>query len=263
MKKRRIRMLGFVFLVMLLVGCGSATETSEVGNQSAALGGQESVSGVIPKDSEAETQGNESEEKKAEIKGSETKAATQSNKIKETQAATQSNKAKETKAAEEIKSKEALSGKSFISEAEAREIARKDAGVKEKDIADIRVKLEKDDGIWEYEVEFYAGNQEYDYEIHAETGKILNRDMEIEEDFYFSKKIDSSDKGERLSKEDVKQLILKKVPGASEQEIRLHLDYEDGAAVYEGSLVHKGIEYDFELDAKSGVILEWEQERED
>ncbi|MCI8844614.1 MAG: peptidase, partial [Oscillospiraceae bacterium] len=30
----------------------------------------------------------------------------------------------------------------------------------------------------EYEVEFYAGSMEYEYEINAETGSIISRDIE-------------------------------------------------------------------------------------
>ena len=38
--------------------------------------------------------------------------------------------------------------------------------------------LEKDDGRWEYQVEFCYGTMEYEYEIDAYTGAILSRDME-------------------------------------------------------------------------------------
>ena len=73
-----------------------------------------------------------------------------------------------------------------ISEDEAKEIVLKDAGVSEKDISGIRIKLEKDDGIWQYEVDFYAGDKEYDYNIDADTGKILSKDMEIDDDLYWN-----------------------------------------------------------------------------
>ena len=69
---------------------------------------------------------------------------------------------------------------------EAKEIVLKDAGVSEKDISGIRIKLEKDDGIWQYEVDFYAGDKEYDYNIDADTGKILSKDMEIDDDLYWN-----------------------------------------------------------------------------
>lgn len=64
-----------------------------------------------------------------------------------------------------------------------------------------------------------------------------------------------------LSEEEAVKLALEKVPQASKDNIRIHLDYEDGKPVYEGSIVYKGVEYDFEIDAATGTILEWEQER--
>lgn len=64
-----------------------------------------------------------------------------------------------------------------------------------------------------------------------------------------------------LSEEEAVKLALEKVPQASKDNIRIHLDYENGKPVYEGSIVYKGVEYDFEIDAATGTILEWEQER--
>lgn len=142
-----------------------------------------------------------------------------------------------------------------ISEEEAKKIALQDAGLAEEEITGIRVKLEYDNGIQEYEVDFYAADKEYDYEIHAETGAILRKDMEIENDFHKSDTLAA-----RISEEEVIKLALEKVPGASEKDVRIHLDHDDGKTIYEGSIVYEGVEYDFEIDADSGVILEWEKE---
>ena len=57
-----------------------------------------------------------------------------------------------------------------IGQDRALEIALEHAGVNESDITQQRVELSNDDGVKEYEVEFYAGNQEYDYDIDAATG---------------------------------------------------------------------------------------------
>lgn len=142
-----------------------------------------------------------------------------------------------------------------ISEEEAKKIALQDAGLTEEEITGIRVKQEYDNGIQEYEVDFYAGDKEYDYEIHAETGAILRKNMEIENDFHRS---DTS--AARISEEEAIKLALEKVPGASEKDVRIHLDHDDGKTIFEGSIVYEDVEYDFEIDADSGVILEWEKE---
>ena len=70
-----------------------------------------------------------------------------------------------------------------ITETQAREIALQDAGVSEDEITGILIKKEKENGRDIYDVEFYVGQQEYDYEIDILDGKILEKDYEIETDF--------------------------------------------------------------------------------
>lgn len=65
----------------------------------------------------------------------------------------------------------------LISEEEAKEIALKDAGVNKEDLSYILINLETDNGVDEYEVEFYSDKMEYEYNIDASTGEILNRDI--------------------------------------------------------------------------------------
>lgn len=69
--------------------------------------------------------------------------------------------------------------KAMISEEEAKSIALKDAGVKETDATILSVKQEIDDGVEEYEVDFKVGTTEYDYTIDAISGKILEKDVDV------------------------------------------------------------------------------------
>lgn len=68
-----------------------------------------------------------------------------------------------------------------ISAAEAKAIALAHAGLTADQVKGLRAEYDRDDGRPEYEVEFRVGNWEYDYEIHAETGKILNWEKEIDD----------------------------------------------------------------------------------
>ncbi len=144
---------------------------------------------------------------------------------------------------------------SLIPENEAKSIALKDAGITEDQTSGIRVKLERDDGVQQYEVEFYAGDKEYDYEIDAVTGNILNKDMDIEDDFQKSGASDAS-----ISEDEARKIALNEVSGAGENDIRIHQDKDDGRTIYEGTIVYKERKYEFEIDANSGKILEWEEE---
>lgn len=75
-----------------------------------------------------------------------------------------------------------------------------------------------------------------------------------------SSQISTAPQEVNLSEEQAKKIALQKVPGASESNISVHLDYEDGRRIYEGAIVYENIKYEFEIDAVSGSILSWEQE---
>ena len=64
-----------------------------------------------------------------------------------------------------------------------------------------------------------------------------------------------------ISMEEAKSIALARVQGASEQNMSIKLDYDDGWYVYEGEIMYDGMEYEFDIDANSGTILKWEQER--
>ena len=68
-----------------------------------------------------------------------------------------------------------------ISAAEAKSIALAHAGLTEAQVKGLRAEYDRDDGRLEYDVEFRVGNMEYEYEILAETGKILSWDKEIDD----------------------------------------------------------------------------------
>lgn len=67
-----------------------------------------------------------------------------------------------------------------IGEDAALKIALEDAGLSESDVEVTKNKLDMDDGVTEYEIEFRKGTVEYDYSIEAFNGKILEKDSEDE-----------------------------------------------------------------------------------
>lgn len=68
-----------------------------------------------------------------------------------------------------------------IAKEEAIAIALKDAGFTEDQVTALRAEFGYDGVRPEYEVEFHQGNYEYDYEIHAESGAILSKDISRED----------------------------------------------------------------------------------
>lgn len=131
-----------------------------------------------------------------------------------------------------------------------------DAKLTEEELTGLRIKKDRDDGKTVYEVELYVDAEEYSYEIDADTAKILEQDYEVEDD-YDKEPADP----DAMTREDAVQIILDKVEGATEMDIRIKYERDDGKDIYEGSLVYEGTEYEFELNAKDGQILEWSEER--
>ena len=142
-----------------------------------------------------------------------------------------------------------------ISEDDAKKIALKDANVSESEVNGIRINQKIDDGISLYEVDFYAGNKEYEYEISAQDGSIRSKDTDIDNDFGSTAQNNAG-----VSLDKAKKTALSKVKGATEKDIRIHSEYDDGRQIYEGSIVYKDMEYDFEIDSETGNIISWEAE---
>lgn len=144
-----------------------------------------------------------------------------------------------------------------ITEEEAKAAALSDAGVNESDVSLIRVKKDWDDGRDIYEVEFYVDREEYDYDIDLNTGTIISKDYDIDNDFYSTAQ---SSSGDVITEDEAVQIVLDRVDGASASDVRIKLDYDDGRTYYEGDVYYDKMEYEFEMDAYTGEIIEWSEE---
>ena len=67
---------------------------------------------------------------------------------------------------------------SAITKEEAQRIALEHLGLTEDQVKRLRTDYEIDDGVSQYDVEFHYGDWEYEFEIHASTGKILGFDKD-------------------------------------------------------------------------------------
>ena len=80
--------------------------------------------------------------------------------------------------ADTFKDKEKVKRTEITAE-EAKEIALKHAGLSK--ATWVKAEKDRDDGVVKYEIEFRDGRMEYEYEIHAETGKILKAEKEYDD----------------------------------------------------------------------------------
>lgn len=178
---------------------------------------------------------------------------------------------------------------SYIGENKAIEVAVQHAGVASSDVVFSLAKLEQDNGRYEYDVEFYAGNKEYDYSVDAVAGTVLNFDYDMES--YFTPPVQTQTASSAnsntqtqtassansntqtqtqapaqtqtqaalaVSIDTARQTALSRVPGATANNIRIVTDYDDGRMVYDGKIIYNNLEYDFEIDAATGTVTEWD-----
>lgn len=146
----------------------------------------------------------------------------------------------------------------MIGEEKAKELALSHAGLTEEQARSVRVKRDYDDGRSIYEVEFYGeGTDEYDYEIDAITGQILAFDSDLHDNGAAV----SEESRSPVSEDEVRAAVLERVPGATEENLFIRLERDDGRLEYEGELIYDNMEYEFKVDAYSGTVIEWEAEQ--
>jgi peptidase propeptide and YPEB domain protein len=159
----------------------------------------------------------------------------------------------------------------YIGVEKAKSIALKDAGVSGATF--VKTKLETEDGVKVYDVEFYKANVEYDYEIDAITGKILEKDLDIE-NFSIPKKKATTNKqttkattkskvktstkkaAKDIGVEKAKSIALKDAGVSNVKFTKAKVDYENGIKVYDIEFRKGNKEYDYEIEAATGKIRE-------
>lgn len=143
---------------------------------------------------------------------------------------------------------------------EAKEIAEKDATVTAP--AYKKEKTDSDDGRKVYEIEFIYDNKEYSYEIDAESGKILEKDIDYDIDYNENNYKNNSGQY-NITSEEAENIALKDA-GVSRTDVKYinsHIDRDDGLYVYEVEFVVDNMEYDYEINSDSGVILSSDMDR--
>ena len=69
----------------------------------------------------------------------------------------------------------------------------------------------------------------------------------------------SSSEDNLISESEAKDIVTTKIPGA--EFVEFYLERDDGIYQYEGTAHLDGYEYDFEINAASGIITSWDKER--
>ncbi len=158
----------------------------------------------------------------------------------------------------------------YIGAENAIAIAVADSGVTGIDVTKIKAKLDKENGIMVYDVEFDCANMEYDYEIDAITGDILEKKIDADDDKHDGKHHDKHHgKKEEIVAEETKfigeaaakaaAVAHAGVDEASAIFNKIKLDKDDGKVVYEIKFKVDTTKYEYDVDAYTGDILDSEK----
>ena len=159
-----------------------------------------------------------------------------------------------------------------ITEEKAKEIALNHANLSQNDVTFIRSNIDYDDGFTAYDVEFYSNNQEYDYKIDANSGDIIEYDLDVES-YAIPQNNNNINANTNVANNNINNSNNVAITDAKAKEIALnhanlsanqvqylnsHLDYDDGMQVYDVNFYANNVEHSYEIDAQTGNIVSYD-----
>ena len=149
-----------------------------------------------------------------------------------------------------------------ISADKAKKIALGDAKLAEKDVTFVKVELEFENNRLVYDVEFYSGNVEYDYDIDAVSGAIVSSDRDIE-NYSIPAQQTTVAPAADIGVEKAKEIALSHAGVGSARFTKAKIDYENGIKVYEIEFKVGNMEYEYDINVSNGAIISSSAEIDD
>ncbi len=139
----------------------------------------------------------------------------------------------------------------------AKEIALERAGLDADEVTFTKARLDIDDGVREYDIEFYKGSTEYSAEIAAADGNIRSWDVD-RHDVYPTQ--NTSGAADDIGLDRAKEIALERA-GLTASDVTFteaKPDYDDGRYVYDIEFRQGRTEYSAEILASDGTITSWD-----
>ena len=177
---------------------------------------------------------------------------------------------------------------------EAKKIALNHANLTSKEVSFINAEADMDNGVEFYDIEFYNNNKEYDYEISAADGKIIEYDYDVEgygESTNVSNNnssntnkqnsnksntnttnnkannnqntnTNSNTSSNKISADKAKKIALNHANLTSNQVsyIQVEADFDDYTPSYDVEFYYNNVEYSYEINANDGNIISFEKD---
>ena len=166
---------------------------------------------------------------------------------------------------------------SFIGAEAAKSIALQHAGLTAEDVTFTRARLDRENRTYVYDVEFYSDQKEYEYEINAYTGTIREYDLErryvtLRQKMAFlyspsavtvtTQPQKTSQTGSGITLAEAKAIALNRA-GLAEGSVTFTeavRERDDGVYVYSLEFFSDAKEYEVDVRASDGKILDYEAE---
>lgn len=188
-----------------------------------------------------------------------------------------------------------VSKNNLIGEDAAEEFAILDADITWDEVSGLHTYLERDKGRYVYDIEFHAGQAKYEYEILAEDGSVLDKEVKTIGTTTAAEQTDSRQKEETdlqaadtdsgqdtgnaapaapqteskpryLSVDEAKKIALDHA-GLTEDQVRFSTakfdDDDSEGEEYEIEFYIGQTEYEYEIDARTGAIRDFSKEIDD
>jgi uncharacterized membrane protein YkoI len=160
---------------------------------------------------------------------------------------------------------------------QAKEIALKHSNLTSDEVSFIKAEKDMDNGIEKYDIEFYYNNTEYDYEINAANGEIINYDYDVENyNISGQQQSNTQEQSNNQQQQDIhqpintsnisidkaKEIALNHAGLAANQVsfIKAEKDMDDGIVKYDIEFYYNNREYNYEINANNGNIMSYEQD---
>ncbi len=146
----------------------------------------------------------------------------------------------------------------------AKEIALSHSGINAESATFTKVKLDKDDGIEVYEIEFYTSDKEYEYEISAHNGAVKSAKV----DSLLSLRSDDNSSTDEIKNiitlDEARNIAVSDANVALENTTFTKSKFTEGdknnLSVYEFQFINEGKEYKYKIEATTGEILTLKEE---
>lgn len=146
----------------------------------------------------------------------------------------------------------------YISVDDAKAAALAHAKLSADNVKFVKAKFDGNDIKPHYDIEFISGGSEYDYEIEAVDGKVMEYEVER------AGASSAADGGDFIGSAKAERIALDNA-GLAKSEVRklkTELDSDGTTAHYDVEFVSGGFEYEYEINAKTGAIIASEKDRD-